>query len=248
MNKMQQRKLRRLNCPGMRKACQILINACLSCLQVKDPSKMKFPLKLLESSELNEVVQIDHQKICMTDTGYNQILVIIDYPPCDRVVPFVPCRTGSRFYSYLPLGTLSLFPCSDPSEEIASQFVVFLYPNQVPKPVPRLHMLFQCHNFSCHLPRVVDVILVFDAIGVLLPRIRGTKDFISCLHERVKQETARIEWSVWCKTAQAQLKQRKKYDKMILEARYQKRWHSMYDCLRMSSRQRGQKNGEDPLW
>ena len=132
MNKMQQRKLRRFNCPGMRKACQILINACLSCLQVKDPSKMKFPLKLLESSELNEVVQIDHQKICMTDTGYNQILVIIDYPPCDRVAPFVPCRTGSRFYSYLPLGTLSLFPCSDPSGEIASQFVVFRYPNQVP--------------------------------------------------------------------------------------------------------------------
>ena len=45
----------------------------------KDPRKMKFPLKSVESSELNEVVQIDHQKICMTESGYNQILVIIDH-------------------------------------------------------------------------------------------------------------------------------------------------------------------------
>ena len=40
---------------------------------------MKFPLKSVESSEFNEVVQIDHQKICMTESGYNQILVIIDH-------------------------------------------------------------------------------------------------------------------------------------------------------------------------
>ena len=45
------------------------MNACLSCLLVKDPKKMKFPLKSVESSEFNEAVQIDHQKICMTDSG-----------------------------------------------------------------------------------------------------------------------------------------------------------------------------------
>ena len=36
---------------------------------------MRFPLQSIESSEFNEVVQIDHQKICMTDSGYNQVLV-----------------------------------------------------------------------------------------------------------------------------------------------------------------------------
>ena len=38
------------------------------------------PLKSVESLEFNEVVQIDkHQKICMTDSRYNQILVNIDH-------------------------------------------------------------------------------------------------------------------------------------------------------------------------
>ena len=34
------------------------MNTCLSCLQVKDTRKMKFPLKSVESLALNEVVQI----------------------------------------------------------------------------------------------------------------------------------------------------------------------------------------------
>ena len=37
-----------------------------------------FPLQSIESSEFNEVVQIDYQKICMADSGYNQVLVMID--------------------------------------------------------------------------------------------------------------------------------------------------------------------------
>ena len=45
----------------------------------KDPRKTKFPLKPVESSEFNKVVQIDHQKIYMTDSEYNQILVILDH-------------------------------------------------------------------------------------------------------------------------------------------------------------------------
>ena len=54
---------------------------------------MKFPLKSVESSEFNEVVQIDHQKICMTETGYNQILVIIDH--FTKLAEAVPCQTAS---------------------------------------------------------------------------------------------------------------------------------------------------------
>ena len=69
------------------------MNACLACLQVKDPRKKKFSLKSVESSEFNEVVQIDHQKICKTDSGYNQILVIIDH--FTKLAEAVPCPTAS---------------------------------------------------------------------------------------------------------------------------------------------------------
>ena len=65
----------------------------MSCLQVKDPRKMKLTLKSVESSEFNDVAQIDHQKICMTDSGYNQILVIIDH--FTKPVKAVPCQTAS---------------------------------------------------------------------------------------------------------------------------------------------------------
>ena len=64
-----------------------------ACLQMKDPRKMKFPLRCIESSEFNEVVQIGHQKICMTDSGYNQILVIIDH--FTKLAEAVPCQTSS---------------------------------------------------------------------------------------------------------------------------------------------------------
>ena len=69
------------------------MNACLACLQGKDPRKMKFPFKSVESSEFNEVLQIDHQKICMTESGYNQILVIIDH--FTKLAEAVPCQTAS---------------------------------------------------------------------------------------------------------------------------------------------------------
>ena len=93
IDKVQQRILHRFDWPGLRKACERWVNACLACLQVKDPRKIKFPLKSVESSEFNEVVQIDHQKICMTESGYNQILVISDH--FTRLAEAVPCQTAS---------------------------------------------------------------------------------------------------------------------------------------------------------
>ena len=89
----QQRILHWFDWPGKRKARENLINACLSCLQVKTLRKIAFPLKSVESSEFNEVLQIDHQKICMTDTGYNKILVIIDH--FTKLVEAVICQTAS---------------------------------------------------------------------------------------------------------------------------------------------------------
>ena len=70
IDKVQQRILHRFDWPGLRKACERWVNASLACLKVKDPRKMKFPLKSqnsVESSEFNKVVQIDDQKICTTE-------------------------------------------------------------------------------------------------------------------------------------------------------------------------------------
>ena len=78
---------------GLKKACEKWISACLSCQQAKDPRKMRFPLQLIESSEFNEVVQIDHQKTCMTATGYNQVLVMIDH--FTKYAEAAPCITAS---------------------------------------------------------------------------------------------------------------------------------------------------------
>ena len=60
---------------------------------MKDPRKKKFSLKSLDSSDINEVVQIDHQKICLTESGYNQILVIIVH--FTKLAEAVPCQTAS---------------------------------------------------------------------------------------------------------------------------------------------------------
>ena len=85
--------LHRFDRPGIRKACERWVNACLSCLHVKDPRKIKIPLKSVESSEFNEVVQIDHQKICMTESGYNQLLTIIYH--FTKLAEAVPSQTAS---------------------------------------------------------------------------------------------------------------------------------------------------------
>ena len=93
IDKVYQRILKRFEWPGMKKACEKWVKACLSCQQVKDPRKLRFPLQSIESSEFNEVVQIDHQKICMTDSDYNYVLVMIDH--FTKYAEAVPCITAS---------------------------------------------------------------------------------------------------------------------------------------------------------
>ena len=61
--------------------------------QVKDPRKLRCPLQSIESSDFNEMVQIDHQKICMTNSGYIQVLVMIDH--CTKYAEAVPCINAS---------------------------------------------------------------------------------------------------------------------------------------------------------
>ena len=93
IDKVFQRILKRFEWPGMKKACEKWLTACLSCQQVKDSRKLRLPSQSIESSEFNEVVQIDHQKICMTDSGYNQVLVMVDL--FTKYAEAVRCITAS---------------------------------------------------------------------------------------------------------------------------------------------------------
>ena len=93
VDKVYNRIQKRFEWPGLKKACEKWIAACLFCQQAKDPRKLRFPLQSIESSVFNEVVQIDHQKICMTATGYNQVLVMIDH--FTKYAEAAPCMTAS---------------------------------------------------------------------------------------------------------------------------------------------------------
>ena len=55
------------------------MKVCLSFQQLKDHRKLRFSVQTIESSEFDEEVQIDHEKIYMTDSGYNQIIVMLDH-------------------------------------------------------------------------------------------------------------------------------------------------------------------------
>ena len=93
VNKMYNRIQKRLEWPVLKNACEKWISACLSCQQAKDSRKLSFPLQSIETSGFNEVVQIDHQKICVTATSYNQVLVMIDH--ITKYVEAALCMTAS---------------------------------------------------------------------------------------------------------------------------------------------------------
>ena len=59
----------------------------------KNSQETKVPPTVNRVNGLNEVVQIDHQKICMTATGYNQVLELIDY--FTKYAEAAPCMTAS---------------------------------------------------------------------------------------------------------------------------------------------------------
>ena len=56
------------------------MNLCMLVMSTGEgPQETKVPMQSIESSGFNKLLQIDHQLICMTATGYNQVLVEIDY-------------------------------------------------------------------------------------------------------------------------------------------------------------------------
>ena len=146
IDKVQQRVLHRFDWPGLRKACEWWVNACLSFLQVKDPRKMKFPLKSVESSEFNEVVQKDHRKICMTDSGYNQILVIIDH--FTKLAGAVRCQIASaeETCDHLITHWISRYGCPMTFQpDIAKAFV-----GDLTKELMRRSHIAQAHSTTYH--------------------------------------------------------------------------------------------------
>ena len=71
VDKVYNRIQKRFEWPGLKKACEKSISACLPYQQAKDTRKLRFPLQSIESSGFNEVVQNEHQKICMTASARN---------------------------------------------------------------------------------------------------------------------------------------------------------------------------------
>ena len=63
-------------------------------------------MQSIEKSEFFEVVQIDHQTICMTDSGYNLVLVLINY--FTKYAEAVPCIMATAEYLRSILGLLEM--------------------------------------------------------------------------------------------------------------------------------------------
>ena len=74
----------------MHSAIKKWIKSCHVCQVKKGKAKIgRFPLKNIVTSYFNELVQIDHQKICRTESGHNGILVMIDH--YTKLAEAIPC-------------------------------------------------------------------------------------------------------------------------------------------------------------
>ena len=57
VDKVYNRIQKRFEWPGLKKACEKWISACLSCQHVKDPRKLRFPLQSIESSGCRSITK-----------------------------------------------------------------------------------------------------------------------------------------------------------------------------------------------
>ena len=93
VDKVYNRTEKRFKWPSLKKTCEKWISAYLSSQQAKDSRKLSFALRSIETTAVKEVVLIDHQKICMTATIYNQVLVMINH--FTKYAEAVPSVTAS---------------------------------------------------------------------------------------------------------------------------------------------------------
>ena len=256
------------------------MNACLSCLQVKDPRKLKFSLKSVESLEFNEVVQIDHQKIRMTDSGYNQILVTIDH--FTKLAEAVPCQTASaketcyNLITHLTsrhgcpmtfqsdngkafVGDLTKEPRSTAyhpqtnglverqNRTLVSILRVFCsrYMLDWDKCLPQV---VGAYNSTQHSTTGISLFVMFTGrerampLTLFYPEYEGKKRSPQTyVKEAVKRQQ---ELNKLCRrnTALAQMRQQKKYDEKIVQAKPYAVGHYVFGCSRMSYPQKGLKN------
>ena len=63
------------------------------CTRESQCQRRTLPLKNIVSGSFNEIVQIDHQKICQAKSGYTRILVMIDHSR--EFVEVSPCRENT---------------------------------------------------------------------------------------------------------------------------------------------------------
>ena len=199
------------------------MNACLACLQVKDPRKMKFPLKSVESSEFNEVVQIDHQKICMTESGYNQILVIIDH--FTKLAEAVPCQTASaeETCDHLLTHWISRYGCPMTFQSDNGKAFV----GELTKELMKRSHIAQAHSTTYH-PQTNGLVERQNRTLVNKLRVycsRYMTDWDKYLPEVVgaynstQHSTTGISPFMMLTGRERVMRQRKKYDEKILQAK-----------------------------
>ena len=76
--------------PGIKRDVVNHIKHCLTCQQTKHPAGNPcYPLQSINSSNLNDLVQFDHLKLCKTTSGNNGLLVIIDH--FTKFAEAIPC-------------------------------------------------------------------------------------------------------------------------------------------------------------
>ena len=75
VNKVYNQIQKRFEWPGLKRACENWISACLSCQQAKDHRKMRFHLQSIKT------------------TGFNYLLVMIDH--FTKYAEAAPCMTAS---------------------------------------------------------------------------------------------------------------------------------------------------------
>ena len=75
--------------PGIKKDVVNHIKQCLTCQQAKHHGGNPcYPLQSINSSNFNDLVQFDHLKLCKTESGNTELLVIIDH--CIKFAEAVP--------------------------------------------------------------------------------------------------------------------------------------------------------------
>ena len=76
--------------PGIKRDIVNHIKHCLTCQQTKHPAGNPcYPLQSINSSNFNDLVQFDHQKLCKTTSGNNGLLVIIGH--FTKFAEAIPC-------------------------------------------------------------------------------------------------------------------------------------------------------------